>query len=543
MDFGPQPAAQCEGAILAHSLRVSGTRFGKGRILSAADIRALQQAGIERITVARPGPEDLDEDTACAALAEAAAGAGTRTRKPFGGRINIMATLDGLVRVDADALLRCNRVSEAITIAAVADGTRIRGGDLLATIKIIPFAVPSSDLSAARGRAHGLLSVAPFHPLRVAHVLTTIPDTSPKLLERSRAGAGNRISELGGSIVDERTVRHDPAPLAAALTQAVDAEPDLLLISGASAIVDRRDVVPAAIERAGGRVDHFGMPVDPGNLLLIGTLQSARVIGLPGCARAPARNGLDLVLERLAAGLDVDSAVLSGMGTGGLLKKSASRRRPNRIPRIAAVILAAGRSQRMRGGNKLLEPIGGRPLVVRAAEAALASEAAPVIVVTGHQHEQVAAALRPLGVRLVHNRDFRDGLSSSVHAGLSAVPPGHDGAVLMLGDMPDVDGALVDRLLAAFDPVEGRAIVVAAHGGTRGNPVLFARRYFPDILRIAGDTGARHVVDSHDEAVCEIECPTRAPLVDLDTPEALAERRASASDGAGARPVDPRPGS
>ena len=188
-------------------------------------------------------------------------------------------------------------------------------------------------------------------------------------------------------------------------------------------------------------------------------------------------------------------------------------------------MLAAGRSQRMRGGNKLLESIDGQPLVARAARAAIASEADPVIVVTGHQHEKVGAALEGLKVTLTHNRDFRDGLSASVHAGLAAVPSGHDGVVLMLADMPDVNADLVDRLMAAFDPVEGRAIVVATHNGTRGNPVLFARRYFPDILRVTGDTGARHVVDTNDEAVCEIECGTDAPLIDLDTPEALAERR------------------
>ncbi len=534
MEFGPEPSAHCEGAILAHSLRVAGARFRKGRVLTAADIDALRKAGIERVTVARPGPEDLDEDTAGAALAEAAAGAGTQTRKPFGGRINVMATRDGLAQVDADAMLRCNQVSEAITIATVADGARVRAGDLLATIKIIPFAVPRSDLAAACGCARGRLSVAPFAPLRVAHLLTAVPDTSPKLLELSRRGAGGRVAELGGSVIKEHTVAHESGPLAAAMEEALETGPDLVLISGASAIVDRRDVVPAAIELAGGRVDHFGMPVDPGNLLLIGTLRTARVIGLPGCARAPARNGLDLVLERLAAGLEVGPADISRMGTGGLLKKSASRRRPGQVAKIAAVVLAAGQSRRMQGGNKLLEPVDGQPLVLRAAAAALASEADPVIVVTGHQHEAVAAVLDSLDVRLAHNPGFPDGLSSSVHTGLSAVPPGHDGAVFLLGDMPDVDGELIDRLLAAFDPVEGRAIVVATHNGVRGNPVVFARHYFPDILRVTGDAGARHVVDSHLEAVCEIECATPAPLIDLDTPEALAERRARQEAGGNA---------
>ena len=326
-------------------------------------------------------------------------------------------------------------------------------------------------------------------------------------------------------IILERTVSHDPAQLAEVLSATLGHQPDLLLVSGASAIVDRRDVIPAAIELAGGHIDHFGMPVDPGNLLLLGTLGPTRVIGLPGCARAPARNGLDMVLERFAANLDVDSGAVVAMGPGGLLKKSPSRRRASRAPKIAAVVLAAGRSQRMKGGNKLLENVGGTALVARTVRAALASEANPVIVVTGHQHEEVGAALDGLEVTLVHNAGFRDGLSSSVQAGLEAAPPEHDGAILMLADMPDVDAELVDRLMAAFDPIEGRAIVVATHGGTRGNPVLFARRFFADIARVTGDTGARHIVDVNDEVVCEVECGSAAPLVDLDTPEALAEWR------------------
>ncbi len=475
--------------------------------------------------MARPGPNDVGEDSAASLLAETVAGDGTQIRKPFGGRVNVVATRDGLVQVDVEVLQRCNAVSEAITVATVASDARVRSGDLIATIKIIPFAVPADDLEACRAGAEELLTVAPFRRLTAGHVLTTLPDTTAKLLDLSRAGVKNRLTDLGSVIILERTVSHDPAQLAEVLSAALGHQPDLLLVSGASAIVDRRDVIPAAIELAGGHIDHFGMPVDPGNLLLLGTLGQTRVIGLPGCARAPARNGLDMVLERFAASLDVDSGAVVAMGPGGLLKKPPSRRRASRAPKIAAVVLAAGRSQRMRGGNKLLENVGGTALVARTVRAALASEANPVIVVTGHQHEEVGVALDGLEVTLVHNAGFRDGLSSSVQTGLEAAPPEHDGAILLLADMPDVDAELVDRLMAAFDPIEGRAIVVATHGRTRGNPVLFARRFFADIARLTGDTGARHIVDVNDEVVCEVECGSTAPLVDLDTPEALAEWR------------------
>ena len=170
------------------------------------------------------------------------------------------------------------------------------------------------------------------------------------------------------------------------------------------------------------------MPVDPGNLMLIGTARGQPLIGAPGCARSPKENGFDWVLMRLLAGLPVSRSDITGMGVGGLLMEIVTRPQPRDEPvkadgrRIAAIILAAGRSTRMGGPNKLLAEIGGRPLVRIAVEEALASSAQPVIVVTGHQREKVEAALEGLKVQRVHNPDFAEGLSTSLKAGLAAVP-------------------------------------------------------------------------------------------------------------------------
>jgi molybdenum cofactor cytidylyltransferase len=189
--------------------------------------------------------------------------------------------------------------------------------------------------------------------------------------------------------------------------------------------------------------------------------------------------------------------------------------------RIAAVVLAAGRSTRMGGPNKLVAEIAGRPLVRIAAEVALASRADPVIVVSGHQHTEIQKALSGLSVRLVHNPDFALGLGTSLKAGIAAVPARADGAIVCLGDMPRIDADLINRLIAAFDPDRGALVVVPTFEGKRGNPVLWSRRFFPDLMAIEGDVGARHLIGRYGEAALEVPVEGEAAFLDVDTPEAL----------------------
>ncbi len=299
-------------------------------------------------------------------------------------------------------------------------------------------------------------------------------------------------------------------------------------------------MIPAAIEAAGGTVSHFGMPVDPGNLLLMGELQGRRVIGLPSCARSPKLNGFDFVLWRVLAGLPIGRGELAAMGVGGLLTEIPSRPQPrderpaefSRMPRIAAIVLAAGLSTRM-GSNKLLAEVDGKPLIRHAVEAALGSAASPVVVVTGPAGEKIRQAVSPLAPLFVDNPDYSKGLSASLKCGLKSLPTDCDGAVVLLGDMPSVSAGLIDRLIASFDPGGDRAICVATRHGKRGNPVLWARRFFPEMLAIEGDVGGRQLIGQNAELVCEVEASDDAPLTDIDTPEELRAYRASSSEAVG----------
>jgi molybdenum cofactor cytidylyltransferase len=530
MRFGAVPVAEAAGAVAVHSIRNSGIVLKKGTLIGKAEIAALEAAGIAEIVVARVEPGDVSEDAAAAEIAAAVAGEGVCVDRAFTGRANLFAETAGVLVVDKEAIDRLNRVDESITFATLAAFKPVVAGEMIATVKIIPFAVASGERDAALAIAKAALPltrVAPYRIRKIGIVSTQLPGLATKVIEKTLKVTQERLAPTGAAIVAERRVPHEQGSLAKAIGEVLGAGAELVIVFGASAIADRRDVIPAAVEAIGGRIEHFGMPVDPGNLLLIGTARGRPVLGAPGCARSPKENGFDWVLMRLLAGLDVPREAITGMGVGGLLMEIVTRPQPRTEPpviaprRIAAVVLAAGRSTRMGGPNKLLAEIARRPLVRIAVEAALASRAKPVIVVAGHQRDEVEKVLAGLPARLVHNTEFAQGLGTSLKAGIAAVPADADGAVVCLGDMPQVDAGLIDRLIAAFDPDRGALVVVPTFEGKRGNPVLWSRRFFPDLMAIEGDVGARHLIGRYGEAVVEVPVEGKAALVDVDTPEAL----------------------
>jgi molybdenum cofactor cytidylyltransferase len=538
MIFGRVPVGSAAGAILAHGRKLGRKAFKKGRLLSAGDVEELLAAGVEWVIVARLDPGDLGEDEAAGRIADAAHGKHISTRRAFTGRANLFAQAAGVLVVDVEAVDGVNRVNEAVTIATVAPFAVVEAGQLVATVKIIPFAVDVAVVDDCVSRAAaggGLVRVAELAEHAVGLIQTTLPGTKVSVLDKTTKAIRGRLEGLGSRLAEEVRCAHATDDLVDALGVLGARGYAPLLVVGASAITDRRDVIPAALEARGGRIDHFGMPVDPGNLLLLGyDGGGVPVVGLPGCARSPKFNGVDMVLRRLLSGIGVSGRDIMGMGAGGLLQEIPSRPQPRaadpagakksaRAPRITALVLAAGRSTRMGDVNKMLALVDGHPMVTHVADAVLASAAGPAIVVVGFQAARVQKALSGRAVTVVENPDYAAGLSTSLKRGLAAVPPDADGVLVCLGDMPRVTAGHIDRLISAFDPAAGRAICVPTHGGKRGNPVLWARRFIPEMLEIAGDVGARHLIGAYDELVRELEMETPGVLVDIDTPEALKD--------------------
>ena len=532
MKFGATAVDDALGAIAVHSVRASNRLVRKGTVISAEDIAALRADGIFEIVTARLEPGDIGEDEAAAALACAVADGEVEVERAFTGRANLRAKKAGVLLIDRAGVDRLNRIDEAVTFATLSPFQPVVENEMIGTVKIIPFAVAEATHRAAMTETKPLISVAPYQPRSVALISTRLPGLPEKVIEKTVRVTASRLLPAGSTIQSETRIPHATAPLAESIRASVAQGSQLIIVFGATAIADRRDVIPAAIMEAGGVVEHFGMPVDPGNLMLIGRVGDVSVIGAPGCARSPKENGFDWLLARILAGLNVTRDDITALGVGGLLLEIATRPQPREISSVlersrefVAVVLAAGRGTRMQGENKLLAEISGKTILRRTVEAALGSQAKRVIVVTGHEAERAKQALTGLDVHFVHNPDYADGLSSSLRAGISAVPASCMAAAILLADMPNVSPKLIDKLALAIKPESGALIAVPTRGGKRGNPVVWSRRFFGELAKLEGDTGARHLIGQYQEAAIEVPADDDAIFLDIDTHEALNAAR------------------
>jgi len=330
MRFGPVSIAHALGAISAHSLRLGDRTIKKGAYLTAEDLDAIMRDGRREVIVALNDEGDVGEDEAAELLSAKLSGAHVRRDSPTTGRSNLFADTAGVLRLNVDAINRLNAIDEAVTFATLPDYRAVERGEMIATVKIIPFAVPGEVIEKALQASGGvsIIEVKPFRRLKVAAISTLLPGLKPSVVNKTLAVLEGRLAPAGSTVDFDLRVPHDAEDVAHALTSAIADGADIVVVFGASAITDRRDVIPAAIEIAGGSVEHFGMPVDPGNLMLVGEVAGHTVLGAPGCARSPKENGFDWVLQRIMADIPVKRADLTNLGVGGLLMEIVQRGHP-----------------------------------------------------------------------------------------------------------------------------------------------------------------------------------------------------------------------
>jgi len=535
MKFGAHPVGSCVGAVLVHAVYLKTGRIRKGTRLTEADIDRLRDAGIDSVIVARLEAGDVDEDSAADQLAAYLLPSSVRLSVAATGRVNIYATTRGIVRFDRDRLKAINMIDEGITLACVQHNQLVEDGDMIATLKIIPYSVTGDAIAAVQAAA-GEDAVFEFHPLTArpfALIQTRVDGMNPAILANTETVTKQRLNRLDCALVDSSIVAHDSAVVTAAIQQAQDHGAEAILVCGASAISDRRDVVPAAVQSAGGMVDRIGLPADPGNLLMAARIGDVPLIGMPGCARSLRLNGFDWVLHLLLAGIPLGDDEIADMAIGGLLMEIASRPLPRKMVErrqpdgvdIAGVLLAAGMSSRMGNSNKLLVEIDGMPMVRHAAQAMLAGGIEDLVVVTGHQARSIEAALSGLSLRFAHNPDFADGQSCSVAAGIAAMPASASGALIGLGDMPYLSADLVAEMVQDHARLgdHNTRISFPVYEGRRGNPILWGSGFFKALQDLTGDIGGREILAAYPAAVNSITWWDDSIHRDIDNPDDMPD--------------------
>ena len=525
MKFGSFKLPQAKGGVLAHSIALNnGKRLRKGIQIDEATLTQLREAEIETVILAMPEEDDVLEDVAATQIAQKLKADNLVIEEASTGRVNIFASANGLFCVNAEIINEINSIDPGITIATLPDNAPVNKGRFVATIKIIPYAVSVNSLDCVLVlQLSKSIRLHSFSPKHIGMIATTHASLKTSVIEKTRDNLERRLALSGSSIVDEVRVEHDAKAIAVAINH-LSPKSDLLIIFGASAISDVADCIPQAIEDSGGKIIRFGMPVDPGNLMLLAELANKPIIGAPGCARSIAENGFDWVLQRLLADVKVSNSDLAQMGVGGLLMETGSRPHPREKKTsssnsMAAIILAAGQSRRMGETNKMTVEVMGKPMVRHVGEAVHNSAIENAVVITGHRADEVETALQGLELSAYFNPDYTQGLSASIACGIKSLTEDVSSALILLGDMPLITSDMID-LLANAALKNPDHVIVSTHQGKRGNPVLWPRAFFDELCTIQGDVGARHIMAANQDRVIEVELGEAASL-DLDTPEAV----------------------
>ncbi|MCK0070979.1 NTP transferase domain-containing protein [Kordiimonas laminariae] len=519
MQFKDIATKKALGWHLAHSLKVGEKRIPKGHLIDQNTLDIIISAGISSLWAYQFEAGDIKEDEAARTVAAAISGKHTYTERPTKGRANIFAESDGLLQV-GQTIEALNTVNKDFGVATLPTLSRVKQGQLIATVKTIPYAVSEADLKI-EDAVKGTLSVTPFDNYK-----TTLICSDNRFTKKNQAVIRNRIQETKGTLSGTVSVDHSIKSISEAIQKAADKN-DLILLLGISAIADIRDVLPAAVIDAGGEIIQIGMPVDPGNLLMLAKIGDTPIIGIPGCAKSPALNGFDFVLERFAAGLPLDTSMLSAQGIGGLLKEIHSRPEPrtskSETTVIAAITLAAGKSSRAASIHKLLAQMNNKPVLEHTLKQTAALNNIKRYAVTGFRTQETTPVIEGQNIEALFNAEFESGMASSIRKGISALPAGTSLTFIVLGDMPFVTPATYNKLLQAAERTPEAEIFIPTFNGKRGNPVLWRSSMFEELSKISGDKGGRTVFQRHESLVCEVDVSDPGILIDLDTPEALTQ--------------------
>ncbi|MGB1182848.1 MAG: NTP transferase domain-containing protein [Candidatus Puniceispirillaceae bacterium] len=552
MKFGERDIEHCLGAVLAHSQKLGTRRIAKGTRLETELIDAFRAQGVDALVCAMPEAGDLDENIAAREialqLAKKVAATSIEMSEAATGRVNFKAREAGILRYDRQDLLAFNLVHEGVGLSLPVHNQLLKPGQIAATLKIIPYFLHGDIVQTLLKQVQSR-PIFTFHPIapKKGYLIQTRGAALPeKVYEATRAVTRNRLHDLGCGLIDAAVCAHIKDALKDELQAARQAGAELVLICGGSAIADKQDVVPVAIEELGGQINQLGLAVDPGNMLMVAEWQGMPIIGMPGCARSPKLNGFDWVLHLLLAGIELSRRELADLAAGGLLGEIAARPMPRSravkapsIPalpqKMACILLAAGQSRRMGDTNKLLMEIQSKPVIRHAAEALIAAGIGDIYVVTGYQAEAVRDCLAGLDIHFIDNPDYATGQAGSVACGVAHLPDQVSDVLIALGDMPLMQADMLTALyqqhmqksasglpqitLPTYTPLQEADTV------KRGNPVIWSRAFFSELTVLEGDQGGRQILADYPAHIQHLHWPDARPFADVDTAAAFAQAR------------------
>jgi len=585
MYFGELDLDDALGCYLAHSIKLPQRRLRKGLKLTAELLEELRSNDIKQVTVARLDKDDVHEDHAASVLASKLHGKNVHCGEARTGRVNLYASRTGLLALSREDILACNSVDNNITIATLPENMWVQAGRMVATVKIISYAVTEQSLQQAVSKLATNGETLAIHEPQTqrAHLIQTrLTGTSDALLEKTEKITRNRLISRDIELASSSVCEHSERSLSTTIKDLRAAEHcsanDWLLIIGASAISDIGDVVPTVARQLGGNIRRFGIPVDPGNLLLLADIDKHPLIGLPGCARSPKANGLDQFIDRMACKLPIDDSWINSLAVGGLLGEVFERPQPRTLadrqyreqngsqlqgplPSITAVVLAAGSSTRFGEENKLLADWQGEAMIIATLNNLLESEVNNVLLISGsdakallqvlacrfestsstQQNSSTSTAfhcrIHNKKIQVIHNPLHASGMGSSLKTAISSLLSSSQidkhsetpvpSVLICLGDMPVVKPDTINRLIQAAnrqvtEPGTMRySAFLPSFKGKRGNPVLLNADLFDDLLAIDGDRGARDLLSGNPDIVQLIPVDDAGILLDIDTPTEL----------------------
>ncbi len=497
---------QIKSAILGHGLVWNNQKFPKSspleNFLNNAEIPENYQ-----FHVAYPDNNDWHEQKITEQLANDFLGENIKCEITKSGRVNFIAKIDGILHFNTENLDKFNELTPEITMATRPYCTQIYQGEIVASCKIIPYFVAGNIVKKSMVLAKkSCLNISPLQGGKAHLIFTYLEEIPPQKLQKSAQIFQKRLLKYNYEVGKISNVRHHCQELSEFLTQIPPKDFDLIAIMGAVSIADINDIVPKALINCGGKIIRYGMPVDPGNLLLLGEISNCPFLGLPGCAKSPKFNGLDFILQRLAARINITSKDIAQLGKIGLLPENYDRGALRAVnypvaskPLIA--ILAAGKGERM--AQDLAKPLTifrDKALlewVIDNINQALPSKDIIIIVNDSPQGKQVQEFCLTKQYKFIINNQYNEGIASSLRLAVNYASQTHSALMVFLADMPNITPKTIATIWQEFQRDTQNIMAVQPKFGSQlGHPVVFNPRIFSELAKLSGDTGAKTFMEN-----------------------------------------------